>query len=416
MFWINFLHIYQPPGQNKRLLERVVRESYLKILEILENNSGLKITLNISGSLIEQLVKVQRLDILERIKRLINEDRIELAGTAMYHPLLPLLPSQEVKRQIELNEKISKKYLSNSFKKLKGFFLPEMAYNERIEEVIRQMGYQWIILDEIAFNGKLGEGDWFHFYEIKEAPGLKVFFKNRRISNLIVNAISRSVSSLKKEIGPLYKENIYLLTAMDGETFGHHRPGLEKTWGKLLLNPQIKTLTISQYLKLRKERKEIAPFYCSWSSSTRELNKNLPYRLWQDPKNKIHSLQWQLTNLVIKEIESSSSNRGFKEAREKLDQALFSCQYWWATEDQFDPLMIKRGEDYLIESLKVLGDKKIIKKAELISSQIIKLAKKKKKEMSRGWRERRFTLLNSDSATPASRDLTGRRRTKFKKG
>ena len=95
MFWINFLHIYQPPGQNKKLLERIVRESYLKILEILENNSGLKITLNISGSLIEQLAKIQRLDILRRIKRLINEDHIELTGTAMYHPLLPLLPSQE---------------------------------------------------------------------------------------------------------------------------------------------------------------------------------------------------------------------------------------------------------------------------------------------------------------------------------
>jgi len=353
MFWINFLHIYQPPGQNKRLLERVVRESYLKILEILENNSGLKITLNISGSLIEQLVKVQRLDILERIKRLINEDRIELAGTAMYHPLLPLLPSQEVKRQIELNEKISKKYLSNSFKKLKGFFLPEMAYNERIEEVIRQMGYQWIILDEIAFNGKLGEVDFSFDYQTKNKPPLKIVFRNRGLSDIFTTGWAKTEERFWEAISFDNRSHQYLITAMDGETFGHHRPGLEKTWGKLLLNPQIKTLTISQYLKLRKERKEIAPFYCSWSSSTRELNKNLPYRLWQDPKNKIHSLQWQLTNLVIKEIESSSSNRGFKEAREKLDQALFSCQYWWATEDQFDPLMIKRGEDYLIESLKV---------------------------------------------------------------
>jgi len=397
MFWINFLHIYQPPGQNKKLLERIVRESYLKILEILENNSGLKITLNISGSLIEQLAKIQRLDILRRIKRLINEDHIELTGTAMYHPLLPLLPSQEIKRQIELNEKISKKYLSDSSEKLKGFFLPEMAYNKRAEGVIRQMGYQWIVLDEIAFDGKLGKVDFSVDYQINshiktfgvgiKKTNLEVVFRNRGLSDIFTTGWAKTEERFFKAVSYDNRSDQYLITAMDGETFGHHQPGLEKIWKRFLLNPQTKTLFVSQYLKLRKEKKEIVPISSSWSSSTLELKKDLPYRLWLDPKNKIHSLQWQLTNLAIKEIETHSFLKGFQEARKKLDQALFSCQYWWATEDHFDPLMIKRGTSYLIESLKILDEQKIIKKAEMISGRIIKLVEEKEKVSPLGWKE-----------------------------
>jgi len=51
--------------------------------------------------------------------------------------------------------------------------------------------------------------------------------------------------------------------------------------------------------------------------------------------------------------------------------------------------MIKRGTSYLIESLKILDEQKIIKKAEMISGRIIKLVEEKEKEKVSplGWKE-----------------------------
>ena len=53
--WINFLHIYQPPTQDIKILKMVTDESYLKIVSLLREYPNLKLTLNIAGSLLEQL-------------------------------------------------------------------------------------------------------------------------------------------------------------------------------------------------------------------------------------------------------------------------------------------------------------------------------------------------------------------------
>ena len=55
-----------------------------------------------------------------------------------------------------------------------------------------------------------------------------VYFRERRMSNLIMSAVVRSPETLKEAMAEDLKSSRYLITAMDGETFGHHRPGLEK--------------------------------------------------------------------------------------------------------------------------------------------------------------------------------------------
>lgn len=57
MIWANFFHIYQPPHWPKTIIAKVARESYRPLLKILNRHPHLKITLNISGSLTEQLAR-----------------------------------------------------------------------------------------------------------------------------------------------------------------------------------------------------------------------------------------------------------------------------------------------------------------------------------------------------------------------
>ena len=66
MYWANLLHIYQPPGQKREIIDKVVRESYLPILDILEARPRVRLSLNICASLTEQLAEYGYIDILER--------------------------------------------------------------------------------------------------------------------------------------------------------------------------------------------------------------------------------------------------------------------------------------------------------------------------------------------------------------
>ena len=140
-----FLHLYQPPTQFPQVIHRVVRECYEPIVTIAELNSNSKITLNVSGSLIEQLAFSYSY-LLERLKKLVAGGQVELTGSACYHPLLTELPEGEIRRQIRLNEAVIKNSLGAT--PGPGFFAPEMSIDEKVCQVVKELGYKYILAEE----------------------------------------------------------------------------------------------------------------------------------------------------------------------------------------------------------------------------------------------------------------------------
>ncbi|MGV9171813.1 MAG: hypothetical protein ACOC35_04475, partial [Promethearchaeia archaeon] len=111
MLYFSFLfHIYQPPTQIASVIRQISKESYLPILKALKNNSNAKITLNINGTLTEQLHDFGFDDIIEGITTLASRGQIEFTGSAKFHPLLPLIPKPEIKRQIKLNNETNRHF------------------------------------------------------------------------------------------------------------------------------------------------------------------------------------------------------------------------------------------------------------------------------------------------------------------
>ena len=233
IIWVNFLHIYQPPWQDKGIIEQVAIESYDYILTLLEKYNNFKVTLNISGSLIEQLEEL-RPDLIKRIQALVKKNRIELTSSAKYHAILPLLPLREIKRQIKLNKQILTKYFN--FKKIKGFYLPEMAFDIKTAKIIKSLGYKYIIIDEINYKGKVDNNI---LYKINKL-GLIVVFRNRKISKSYPPEI---IYNKLKEKG---EETI--VTGTDGEIYGHQHQDWQGHLEKIL-KKKIKVRTISEYLK-----------------------------------------------------------------------------------------------------------------------------------------------------------------------
>ncbi|MBU1146233.1 UvrB/UvrC motif-containing protein [Patescibacteria group bacterium] len=352
MYWANFLHIYQPSNQMPDILERITNESYRKLFRGLLANPKAKLTLNINAGLTEQLDRYGYTDIIRDIKKLAERGQIEFTESAKYHPFMPLTPWEENERQIKLNHETNKFYFGKIYKPL-GFFPPEMAYSRKVADLVSSLGYRWMVADEISYNGKTEQLSYDKTYTIKGLNNFKIFFRDRRVSNLIMSAVVRTGKSLLEAVGEEKNKNRYLLTAMDGETFGHHRPGLDQLLFEILSSPKFKKITLSEIAEKFPTKEVVDPIDSTWASSEDDIKRGVQFLSWNDPENPIHAWQWEFTGFVLKIVEKLDKKKPYyKIARAKMDEALHSCQYWWASGKPWWSLeMIESGAWKLLDVL-----------------------------------------------------------------
>ena len=88
-------HIYQPPVQSHEVIKQIVNESYRPLIQVLKNHPNARVSLNINGSLTEQLNEYGYDDVLAGLCELGSNGQMDFTGSAKYHPILPLLPEPE---------------------------------------------------------------------------------------------------------------------------------------------------------------------------------------------------------------------------------------------------------------------------------------------------------------------------------
>lgn len=372
MQWINFLHFYQPANIDAFVIKEATEKSYYRIVRALEEHPNLRLTFNITGCLILRWDDLGYSDIIRRIKKLVAKGQVELVGTASFHPILPLIPEKEVWRQIRDNEKIIKKHFG--LRKPAGFFLPEMAYSEKTAAIIKKAGYKYIVLDEISAKRKLAEKKRVRVFQDLKS-GLKVIFRSRKISNTYVPA------AIKKELKKNPDENNIIITATDAELYGLRYIDQQAIFEKLLSEPNIKTKTLSEFIKNKKTEK-IKIVDSNWETTEKDLRNGLPYALWFNKKNKLQMKLWQLADLAYATSEEFIKDANHYWAHWHLERGLASCTFWWASGKDFrevfgpicwGPDEIERGMNEFIRAIRSLDDirtKKIKIKAEKLYNEI----------------------------------------------
>lgn len=340
----------------REMIEEIARASYVFIIQTLKKNPQFKLTINICGGLAEQLDKYGYGNILTGLKTFAEKGQIELTSSAAFHAFLPLLPEDEIIYQIKTNDAINKNYFGKCYNP-SGFFIPEMAYGKKLGKIIADLGYKWIILDDIHLGGKLGNVNYNKGYIIKD-NGLKVLFRKRQISKTYVPS---TILELVKEKN---NSNV-IITATDGELYGHHHQDIDGDLAKLLRDPDVHTLTVSDFLKKPKNWVEISPEPASWESTEKELKNKEPYILWNNSHNKIQQRIWELANLALKTADKHRNDSQHGWARDHLNKGLASCTFWWAAardfRDSFGPISwnpdeIEKGIDELIKSVRALDN------------------------------------------------------------
>jgi hypothetical protein len=376
IYWAPFLHAYQPPWQEVNVLLQIYEECYKTLLQMMERHENIKITLNIQGGLLNQIAELNVEEAHLTTQKLIRTNKVELVGSAKYHPILPLIPKEEIHRQIHLNEVTLKNFFPQAY--LHGFFPPEMAVSPEICESVKNAGYSWMLMDGIAHRGK-----WPYNY-IQESPsGLKTFFRDTLISNKIsfqsidaqgfVNQLLHMDQYFKKQSkkdDEPYKD-CYVITAQDAETFGHHIPYYETSFlGKVFSliedRPEIEICYISDLINYFPSKPSPPIKSSSWSTSAEDLEMGIPYPLWQHPLNPVHKFQnrmlkplYHLMDILEqvyarfdqKSPPSSSFLNYYQTARHFYDQALHSCWLWWASmRNMWSPNLIYKGMDLILKS------------------------------------------------------------------
>jgi alpha-amylase/alpha-mannosidase (GH57 family) len=389
IYWAQLFHFYQPPTQLSLVLEKICAESYRPLLEVFRQFPNVKATVNISGVLTEMLRDHGHSDIIQSLKELAERGQIEFTGSGKYHPILPLIPLDEARRQIELNQKTNAFFFGGDYK-LMGFFPPEMAYSRDILPAVLATGHRWIILSGVAC--PVGWPVDRVLQVEYQGKRLAVFFRDDILSNKISfqnldpKDFLEHLKSLKGD-----RENIYVVTAMDAETYGHHiqnweklflaevyeqlevrgetyagirqRTGLAAQHTRLVADTeaaqQTQTVTISQLLELFPAGEAIDPKSSSWSTTAQDIEAGNPYPLWADKDNEIHRLQWEHVHIAMEMVQKASECTDSDEskhfagiARGLLDRALHSCQFWWASrKPMWDINLIHMG---LIEQWRVI--------------------------------------------------------------
>ncbi len=349
MLWLNLLHLYQPANIDKKHLVLATEKSYERILRALEEHPEIKFTLNIAGCLLVRWdEELGRADLIRRFKKLLHRGQIELTGSAAYHALLPLVSEAEAEAQIIEQEKVLKKYFGARIK-LKGFFLPELAYSPAVAKLIKRRGYRWLMLDEISAGKKIETEKIY----LDKNSNLKIIFRNRRFSESFVpETILKNID--KKQI---------VVTASDAELYGLRHLDQPASFEKLLKNKNLRTETLSAFLNQRAKMEKIKLRPASWQSTEKELKDHLPFALWQNPNNKIQKNLWQLAHLAERLAAENKKDKNGWWARWHLVRGLASCTFWWASNHDFrkvfgplawNPDEVEKGINELARSIRSL--------------------------------------------------------------
>lgn len=345
------LHAYQPPTQPKKIVQKIFNQSYLPLIEAIEQNPEIVISLDIAKSLGDRL----RPSFLSRINTRINAGQIEPVNTAAYHYLLPLESYSVALEQLRINREFYRKYFPEA--RISGVFPPELAISPATTFALSASEGEWTLMDDFASviaRKHLPEDERAPHAWIPEAPygpetarGLRLLLRSRFWSEIISNMRypnNAPVRDGKEFAQKLIAEQTkwvrrcgespasYISLAVDFETFGHHHPNaiaqfLIPFFRAIAKHNDACALLPSRIVGMFPKRGNFSITAGSWSSSEDDLKNGNPFPLWNHPHNPFHRA-WNNFKNEAYAATQHHNNAESPELTNLMQTAFYSCSPW----------------------------------------------------------------------------------------
>ena len=288
------LNLYQPITQEERKLREISDVSYLPIIKIIKNRKEFRPTLNIPLGLLQQMN-------FPDLKGFLEEERLELVGSAAYNAALTDLPEILATNQIVLNEYGLGYFFGRRsgfegesavlVKDLKGFYPPKFAYDKAVFDLVGDLGYSWILADPNSTSGKFG------VFKLGESDCHIVAF-NSILTEKILNKTNLVIDDIAAEIQA--SEDCVLV--FDAESFGYkNKDGiylLNKLLDKLVqLNIEI--VPVSEFVEEEIDESRVGKL----EMLTESLYKPSEIGLWELNQTFVKVLEKYLSELPKLEVE-----------------------------------------------------------------------------------------------------------------
>lgn len=141
------LHNHQPVGNFGWVIEETYRLAYLPMVDALERHPGVRVGLHYTGPLLEWL-SASRPEFLERLRRLVDRDQVEILGGGYFEPVLASLPERDRLAQLtRMADEVERLF----GRRPRTAWLAERVWEPDLPTSLAGAGYQSTILDDAHF-------------------------------------------------------------------------------------------------------------------------------------------------------------------------------------------------------------------------------------------------------------------------
>jgi len=298
---------YEDDTSNERILKKVAEKSYIPtnrhLLRLLQENPGFKLSLSITGTVIEQLEQWSP-EALQSFKDLVATGRVEILAETYHHTLAFFYSRSEFEMQVEMHRNKIQEVFGQSPRVFRN---TELAYNN-------DLAY-WA--DHAGYKGVLAEGwdpvlDWRspnYVYQPAYTDNIRLLMKNYKLSDDIAFRFGDSkwaeypltadkFSHWLSEDPDGTNFNLF----MDYETFGEHQwhesgifgflEHLPKEW---LKKDDHSFMTVSEAIDAYESVGQVdMPQTVTWADTERDLSAWLGNSMQSTAIESLYGLQQQI--------------------------------------------------------------------------------------------------------------------------
>jgi alpha-amylase len=326
---------YEDRTNNQRILHKVAEKSYIptnkRLLEMLKCHSQFKLSLSITGTVLEQL-ELWSPDALRSFQDLVATGRVEIVGETYHHTLAFFYSRAEFEMQVDMHRRKVQQIFGQTPQVFRN---TELSYNN-------DLAY-WA--DKAGYKGILAEGwdpvlDWRspnHVYRPTYTDRIRLLMKNYRLSDDIAfrfgdrdwNEWPLTAEKFARWLhDDQHASNFNLF--MDYETFGEHQwqesgifdflTHLPNEW----LNKGHTFMTISEAIDGIEPVGAIdVPQTTTWADTERDLSAWLGNAMQQQAITSLYELQRQI--IRSNDLQLIEDWRRLQTS----DHFYYMCTKWW---------------------------------------------------------------------------------------
>jgi len=365
------LHMHQPPGNLKLLIENSPQEAeqilrcYERAGRFARQYSDLaQLHVGFSGVLLEQLLDPavvdafrHVVDIPEMLEVYREAENIELVGMGHYHPIFPITPKADWEEQLARGRSVVEQAFGRP---PRGFWPPELGFSMEMIPVLVEAGYEYAVVEGTHVRPQDGLSDVYRPYlACHEGVCINVVPRDRDLSNAQESGADpdwfAAETGRRVQGSPRPKETRLVTTWSDGENgqwfrqvpedlgfFGRFfAPCMQRIRaGELGMMP----VTLSDYLRKNPPVAGAQVQSGSWNAGSRvgsEFNRWTGSEAQQKAAGVIQDLSRRYWDIKRRQTDLGEPGRqALTAARTLILEAQTSCFLFWG--DAWLPHLYKR--------------------------------------------------------------------------